>query len=140
MGNRSIAIYQSGADALLTGVMDPQTSRRSSDGLEADPPDDLLTEYDDTHGSEMTAFFGGKAVKQGKDKSSMEVQQHSTSNSYLVRVWQETGKDTGLRFYLRDLKTGAERYLGDQEQISEILTRGLEPVEDTGKARHKETA
>ena len=72
----------------------------------------------------------------------MNVQQQSTSNSYLVRVWQETGKDADLRFYLRDLKTGAERYLGDLKQIGELLTRGLqvEQEKDATQVRHKETA
>lgn len=73
------------------------------------------------------------------DKNSMDLQRHSTSSSYLVRVWQETGEDADLRFYLRDLKTGEERYLGDSKQIAELLTRGLR-VEDTVRRRQKETA
>lgn len=51
--------------------------------------------------------------------------QGGSSSSYLVRVWQETGSDSGVRFYFRDLKTGEERYLGDPTRIGELLTRGL---------------
>lgn len=69
----------------------------------------------------------------------MELEQGSTSNSYLVRVWQETGKDADLRFYLRDLKTGEERYLGDPKQIGELLTRGLR-AERSARPRQEETA
>lgn len=69
----------------------------------------------------------------------MNLQQQSTSNSYLVRVWQETGKEADLRFYLRDLKTGEERYLGDAKRIGELLTRGLR-VEQVAQPRQEETA
>ncbi len=67
----------------------------------------------------------------------MNRQHQSTSNSYLVRVWRETGADANLRFYLRDLKTGEERYLGDAKQIGELLTRGLR-VETAARPRQEQ--
>lgn len=60
-----------------------------------------------------------------ENKESMDQLRHPSSSSYLVRVWQEPGQDADVRFYLRDLKTGEERYLGDAERIGEMLTRGL---------------
>lgn len=47
------------------------------------------------------------------------------SNSYLVRVWRENGAEAKVRFYLRDLKTGEERYLGDPDRIGEVLRGGF---------------
>lgn len=78
-------------------------------------------------------------MKREEDEKSKGIARHSSSNSYLVRVWQESGVEADLRFYLRDLKTGEERYLADPEQISELLIRGLR----TGKSvreRREETA
>ncbi len=72
------------------------------------------------------------------DESSMHLHHNPTSNSYLVRVWQES-EATDLRFYLRDLKTGEERYLGDLKQIGELLTRGLDG-KATARPGKKETA
>lgn len=69
----------------------------------------------------------------------MATPRQSTSNSFLVRVWQESGSDADLRFYVRDLKTGEERYLGDASQISELLTRGLRGKKAV-QSRREETA
>ncbi len=77
-----------------------------------------------------------------KDKErSADPRHRSTSSSYLVRVWRETGANAGQRFFLRDLKTGEERYLDDAKQIGDLLARGLrakeaketaQPERDTG--------
>ena len=74
-----------------------------------------------------------------KDDEPIEPQFQSTSSSYLVRVWQETGEDAEVRFYLRNLKTGEERYLGDPKQIAELLTGGLR-VESAPQPQRQETA
>lgn len=70
----------------------------------------------------------------------MNLQQQPTSNSYLVRVWQENGKEADLRFYLRDLKTGEERYLGDAKRVGELLTRGLRVEKMVQQPQQEETA
>ena len=54
-------------------------------------------------------------------------------------IQQQSGADANLRFYLRDLKTGEERYLGDAKQIGELLTRGLR-AENVTQPRQEETA
>lgn len=56
--------------------------------------------------------------------------QQSRSNSYLVRVWRETGEDADIRLYLRDLETGEERYIGDAERLGEILASASRENED----------
>ena len=81
---------------------------------------------------------GRVAVKE-KDDEVMEPQSQSTSSSYLVRVWRETGEGAEVRFYLRNLKTGEERYLGDPGQIAELLTGGLR-VDRAPRPRQRETA
>lgn len=63
----------------------------------------------------------------------------SGSSSYLVRVWQETGDDARVRFYLRDLKTGEERYVGDSSRIGDVLANGLR-AGDKATARRRQTA
>ena len=61
----------------------------------------------------------------------------SGSSSYLVRVWQESGPDGRVRFYLRDLKTGEERYVGDPRRIGDLLTNGLKTdTAGTVQTRH----
>lgn len=78
-------------------------------------------------------------MKPENDEKPAEATRRSTSNSYLVRVWQEHGGGADLRFYLRDLKTGEERYLSDSGRISELLIRGLEAGKP-GRTRREETA
>ncbi len=59
------------------------------------------------------------------------------STSYLVRVWREPGTEEGPRFFLRDLRTGEERFMGDGSRIAELLTAGLD---DSGKSATSESA
>ncbi|MFQ5527369.1 MAG: hypothetical protein ACE5GX_14035 [Thermoanaerobaculia bacterium] len=77
-------------------------------------------------------------MNSGHERQESDERHRSHSNSYLVRVWQETGSEARVRFYLRDLKTGEERYLGDPERVGEILSGGLE--RRSGAARSQETA
>ena len=78
-------------------------------------------------------------MNEEKDRESEGPPLHLKSNSFLVRVWQEAGQGADLRFYLRDLRSGEERYLGDQSKICEVLTRGLRP-KDAAASRNEKTA
>ena len=75
---------------------------------------------------------------ESREQPNMNVQQ-STSSSYLVRVWREPGQDAEVRFYLRNLKTGEERYLGDAERLEDILKTGLRK-EQSAQAQTRTTA
>lgn len=74
-----------------------------------------------------------------KHRQATESPRQAISNSFLVRVWQEPGGKADLRFYLRDLKTGEERYLSDAGRIGELLSRGL-GGETRLETRNEETA
>ena len=76
--------------------------------------------------------------RSAKEKTGVNVQQ-SASSSFLVRVRRETGQDNEVRFYLRNLKTGEERYLGDAERLGELLTTGL-PRDKREQTGHRNTA
>lgn len=98
------------------------------------PPDVFLTRDLDTRGRRRECFEGD-AVSIGDQEQT----RRSRSSSYLVRVWQETGDDEIVRFYLRDLKTGEERYVGDPRRIGDVLTHGLKTGERAA-ARRRQTA
>ena len=53
----------------------------------------------------------------------------SLALSWLVRCWEEpreqSQEDPVLRGFVRDLKTGKERYLSDPRELGEMLTREL---------------
>ncbi len=59
--------------------------------------------------------------------------------SYLVRFWLESGEDESqsppVRGYVRDLRTGEERYFGDPRRLAEHILRHLHGVqqEQAGK-------
>lgn len=48
------------------------------------------------------------------------------SASFLVRVWREPreieGETSPLRYYVRDLRTGQERYLSHASQLEELFS------------------
>ena len=61
----------------------------------------------------------------------------SRSNSYLVRVWTEFGDEPKVRFYLRDLKSGVERYLTEPGRVADSLTMGLAAEEEKEERRRE---
>ncbi len=74
----------------------------------------------------------------GRRDDKREAERGSGSNSYLVRVWREGGSEAKVRFYLRDLKSGEERYLGDPDRLGAVLMGDLEGLEN-GAYRSRET-
>jgi hypothetical protein len=68
--------------------------------------------------------------------SEPRVKTGSLTLSWLVRVWeepraQEPEADKVLRCFVRDLKTGEERYLSDPGEIDDLVTRRMK---ETGAA------
>ena len=68
--------------------------------------------------------------------SEPRVKTGSLSLSWLVRVWEEPREeepeaDKVLRCFIRDLKTGEERYLSDPAEIDDLVTRRMK---ETGAA------
>jgi hypothetical protein len=68
--------------------------------------------------------------------SEPKVKTGSYALSWLVRVWeeprtQEPEGDPVLRCFVRDLKTGEERYLSDPGEIDDLVTRRMK---ETGAA------
>jgi hypothetical protein len=68
--------------------------------------------------------------------SEPRVKTGSYALSWLVRVWeepraQEPEGDPVLRCFVRDLKTGEERYLSDPGEIDDLVTRRMR---ETGAA------
>lgn len=55
------------------------------------------------------------------------------SGSFLIRVWSEgreaDGQPSPVRVFLRNLKTGEERYLGDLDQLGETVLRQFEGID-----------
>jgi hypothetical protein len=60
------------------------------------------------------------------------VREHQ-SGSFLVRIWTEMreveGEAPRVRVFLRNLKTGAEHYLGDLDQLGETVLRQFQELE-----------
>ena len=68
--------------------------------------------------------------------SEPRVKTGSYALSWLVRVWEEPQArepegDPVLRCFVRDLKTGEERYLSDPAEIDDLVTRRMK---ETGTA------
>jgi hypothetical protein len=51
------------------------------------------------------------------------------ASSWMVRCWEEPRENAGeepvFRCFVRDLRTGEERYLGDPREIGELMLRKL---------------
>lgn len=62
--------------------------------------------------------------------------EHRSAGSFLIRVWYETREATAgpeaFRCYVRNLRTGAERFLSDPETVSHEIVRqiGAVPASD----------
>jgi hypothetical protein len=59
----------------------------------------------------------------------------SIALSWLVRCWEEPGQQPDeppvLRAFVRDLKTGKERYLSDPGELGEMATQEILEAEKT---------
>jgi hypothetical protein len=98
-------------------------------------PDDLLTLVRDTHTCH-TPFSTTLSPRGANSVSEPKVKTGSYALSWLVRVWeepraQEPEGDPVLRCFVRDLKTGEERYLSDPGEIDDLVTRRMR---ETGAA------
>ena len=75
-------------------------------------------------------------MSEGKPKTG------SLALSWLVRCWEEpreqSQEDPVLRGFVRDLKTGKERYLSDPRELGEILTRELREAGEAEKPAEDE--
>lgn len=51
------------------------------------------------------------------------------ASSWMVRCWEEprerAGEEPIVRFFVRDLRTGEERYLSDPRELGELMLRKL---------------
>lgn len=78
--------------------------------------------------------------------SEPRVKTGSIALSWLVRVWEEPRgeepeADKVLRCFIRDLKTGEERYLSDPAEIDDLVTRRMKETgaaaEAPGQGNHR---
>jgi hypothetical protein len=69
----------------------------------------------------------------------------SIALSWLVRCWEEPSQQAGdggpvLRAFVRDLKTGKERYLSDPGELGEIATQEILEAERAREGESEELA
>jgi hypothetical protein len=72
----------------------------------------------------------------------MNKPKESPAMSWLVRCWEEPREaaqgDPLLRCFVRDLRTGEERYLSDPREIGELMLRQLRTARKAGRTEDSE--
>ncbi len=67
----------------------------------------------------------------------------SIALSWLIRCWEEPSQQSEdrpvLRGFVRDLKTGKERYLSDPGELGELVTQEILEAERTKEDEAEET-
>jgi hypothetical protein len=63
------------------------------------------------------------------------------ASSWMVRCWEEprekAGEEPVFRCFVRDLRTGEERYLSDPRELGELILRKLREAGRTASRDHK---
>jgi hypothetical protein len=67
------------------------------------------------------------------EKTDAPRQRENNSGSFLLRIWKEESAAEGttprVRVFIRNLKTGEEQYLGDLDQLGDMVLRHFQKVE-----------